>query len=116
MVTDITYKFVTDNREPIRLKHSEICYPPAIHQELVDRVDISYPGIVVKYPNGYLLEDGVHRIAKLQQQGIFESLFYVVSIEEYYQGIVHMMFEGNAIPLGEWCNNVLAPTTHKTAL
>ena len=45
----ICYKFISDDREPILLKHSEICYPPAIHQDLIDRVDTSYPGIVIRY-------------------------------------------------------------------
>ena len=78
----------------------------------VDQVDTSYPGIVLKYENGYLLEDGVHRIAKLQKQGIFESLFYVVTIEEYQKGLVHMMFQGEPIPLGEWNHNALDPMKH----
>ena len=68
--------------------------------------------IVLKYENGYLLEDGVHRIAKLQKQGIFESLFYVVTIEEYQKGLVHMMFQGEPIPLGEWNHNALDPMKH----
>ena len=92
------YKFVTDDREPVMIMHQNICYPPA-NPANVDQVDTSYPGIVLKYENGYLLEDGVHRIAKLQKQGIFESLFYVVTIEEYQKGLVHMMFQGEPIPL-----------------
>lgn len=112
MDTTIVYKFVKDDRKPILINHSEICFPPAIHQELVDMVDISYPGIVVQYPNGYQLEDGVHRIAKIQRQGIFQSLFYVVSIEEYYNGIVCMNYNNELITLGKWCNNVLPPTYH----
>ena len=80
------YKFVTDDRKPGMIMHQDICYPPA-NPANVDQVDTSYPGIVLKYENGYLLEDGVHRIAKLQKQGIFESLFYVVTIEEYQRGL-----------------------------
>lgn len=113
METTIVYKFVTDDRNPILINHEEICYPSAIHQELIDRADIFYPGIVVKYPNGYQLEDGVHRIAKLQQNGIYKSLFYVVSIQEYYDGLVHMKYGNKCIPLGEWVNNILPPTYHK---
>ena len=69
------YKFVIDDREPVLIEHSKICYPPA-NENNIDQVDTSYPGIVLEFDKGYLLEDGVHRIAKLQKQGIFESLFY----------------------------------------
>ena len=105
------YKFVTDDRKPVMIMHQDICYPPA-NPANVDQVDTSYPGIVLKYENGYLLEDGVHRIAKLQKQGIFESLFYVVTIEEYQRGLVHMMFQGEPIPLGEWNHNALDLMEH----
>ena len=105
------YKFVTDDREPVMVMHQDICYPPA-NPDLVDQVDTSYPGILIKYENGYLLEDGVHRVAKLQKQGIFESLFYIVTIQEYAKGIVHMMFQGKPIPLGEWNHNKLSPMSH----
>ncbi len=105
------YKFVTDDRKPIMIMHQDICYPPA-DPTLIDQVDTSYPGIVLKYDRGYLLEDGCHRIAKLQQQGIYESLFYVVTIEEYRRGLVHMMFQGEPIPLGEWNHNALNLTNH----
>ena len=105
------YKFVTDDREPVMIMHQDICYPPA-NPANIDQVDTSYPGIVLKYENGYLLEDGVHRIAKLQKQGIFESLFYVVTIEEYQRGLDHMMFQGEPIPLGEWNHDALDPMKH----
>ena len=105
------YKFVTDDREPVMVMHQDICYPPA-NPDLVDQVDTSYPGILIKYENGYLLEDGVHRVAKLQKQGIFESLFYIVSLEEYKQGIVHMMFQGEPIQLGESPWNNVSPMSH----
>lgn len=108
---EVCYKFVTDDREPVMIKHSEICYPEA-NPDLIDQVDTSYPGILIKYDNGYLLEDGVHRVAKLQRQGIFESLFYVVTVEEYAKGLVHMMFQGSPIPLGEWNNDKLSPMSH----
>lgn len=105
------YKFVTDDRKPVMVMHQDICYPPA-NPYLVDQVDTSYPGILLKYDQGYLLEDGVHRVAKLQKQGIFESLFYVVSLDEYRQGVVHMMFQGESIPLGEWNNDKLSTMSH----
>lgn len=105
------YKFVTDDREPVMIMHQDICYPPA-NPANVDQVDTSYPGIVLKYENGYLIEDGVHRIAKLQKQGVFESLFYVVTIEEYQKGLVHMMFQGEPITLGEWNHDALDPMKH----
>ena len=105
------YKFVTDDRKPVMVMHQDICYPPA-NPDLVDQVDTSYPGILIKYENGYLLEDGVHRVAKLQKQGIFESLFYIVSLEEYKQGVVHMMFQGEPIQLGESPWNNISPMSH----
>ena len=105
------YKFVTDDREPVMVMHQDICYPPA-NPDLVDQVDTTYPGILIKYENGYLLEDGVHRVAKLQKQGIFESLFYIVSLEEYRQGVVHMMFQGEPIQLGESPWNNVSPMSH----
>jgi hypothetical protein len=105
------YKVVTDNRKPILIKHSDICYPPA-HPDCIDGVDTSYPGIVLKYDNGYLLEDGCHRIAKLQKQGVFESLFYVVTLDEYKSGIVKMWFQGEWIILGEWNHDALDPEPH----
>lgn len=105
------YKFVTDDRKPVMVMHQDICYPPA-NPDLVDQVDTSYPGILLKYDQGYLLEDGVHRVAKLQKQGIFESLFYIVTLEEYAKGVVHMMFQGEPIPLGEWNNDKLSTMSH----
>ena len=109
----ICYKIISDDRTPILIKHSEICYPPAIHQHLIDQVDTSYPGIVIQYENGsYLLEGGVHRIAKLQQSGIYESLFYVVTVEEYKNGVVHMIHNGKRLVCGEWSNNRLTLTHH----
>lgn len=87
------YKIVSDNRLPIAVKHEKICYPPP-NPEYIDRVDTSYPGILIDFGNDqYLLEDGVHRIGKLQRQGIFESLFYIVSIEEFKQGLVHLVIQ-----------------------
>jgi len=112
MVISMTcYKFVIDDRKPVMVMHQDICYPPA-NPDLVDQVDTSYPGILIKYENGYLLEDGVHRVAKLQKQGIFESLFYIVSLEEYRQGVVHMMFQGEPIQLGESPWNNVSPMSH----
>ena len=107
------YKFVTDDREPVLIEHSKICYPPA-NESNIDQVDTSYPGIVLEFEKGYLIEDGVHRIAKLQRQGIFESLFYIVTVEEYKRGLVHMMFRGEPIPLGEWNHDQLTPINIKT--
>lgn len=111
MTMETSYKIVIDDRKPVMIKHSLICHPPA-DPYLVDNVDTSYPGIVIKYDNGYLLEDGVHRMAKLQKQGVYESLFYVVTIEEYKRGLVHMMFMGKFIPLGEWNAQSLSPSGH----
>jgi len=105
------YKVVTDDREPILIKHSDICSPPP-NPNCIDDVDTSYPGIVIKFDNGYLLEDGCHRMAKLQSQGIFESLFYVVTVDEYKSGTVKMRFQGDWIILGERAHNALDDKSH----
>lgn len=107
-----SYKRVIDDREPITIKHSDICYPEAIKEKQVDDADTSYPGIVIKFDTGYLLEDGVHRIAKLQCEGVYESLFYVVTVDEYKTGIVEMICGSNSVTLGEWNHNKLNSQTH----
>ena len=112
----MTYKFIRDERLPKLIKHSEICYPPP-HPDCIDRVDVRYPGIVIEYPNGYSIEDGVHRIAKLQREGITESLFYVVTPEEYKEGVVGMVFrdlDGDVkwTTLGEWNHDTLNLQRH----
>jgi hypothetical protein len=86
------YWIVNDNRSPIKIKHSDICYPLPYYQQKIDNCDTLYPGIVVKYEeNMYHLHDGLHRIAKLQEQKIFESLFYVVTPEERRNGILTLV-------------------------
>lgn len=107
------YKIVTDDAiKPKLIKHSQICYPPA-NPEYVDNVDVSYPGIVIDFGNGnYLLEDGCHRIAKLQKNGVFESLFYVVTVDEYKRGYVDMIFGECKITLGEWNHSALEIKPH----
>ena len=108
-----SYKIVNDDRIPVLINHDRICYPKAIYQELIDKVDTNYPGIVIEYENDYyLLEDGCHRIAKLQQQGIYKSLFYVVTIKEYKSGMVDMIYGNNRVTLGEWNHNTLDPVPH----
>lgn len=111
-----SYKRVTDDRKPILIEHSKICYPSGPKkQKLVDEADTSYPGIVLQYDNGYyLIEDGVHRITKFQQQGIHESLFYVVTVDEYKRGLVEMVCGSNCVILGEWNHNKLTPEPHGT--
>ena len=84
------YWIVNDNRKPILIHHSDICYPPAVFQQKTEKADISYPGIVTKYGEGlYHLEDGCHRIDKLQESGVYESLFYVLTPEEAAKGMLH---------------------------
>ena len=100
------YKWIYDDRLPKLIKHSEIRYPPP-HPDLIDRVDTTYPGIVVEYPKGYKtkrykIEDGVHRISKLQREGIYESLFYVVTLRELRQGMVCMTYT-NLQGETKWC-------------
>jgi len=109
------YKFISDNRKPIIVKHSNICYPPP-HKDFIERVDTKYPGIIIDFENGYyLLEDGCHRIGKLQKEGIYESLFYVVTIPEYKNGIVKMYITetNQVVSLGEWNHNSLDLLKHK---
>jgi len=112
----MSWKFILDFRHPVMIDHSEICYPPA-HPDLIDHVDTSFPGIVIKYDTGYAIEDGVHRMAKLQKQGIFKSYFYVVTQQEYKDGIVGMNYAGMDgrkywTKLGEWNHNTIDPQPH----
>ena len=110
MVISMTcYKFVTDDREPVMVMHQGYMLSTVI--EFDRSIDTSYPGILIKYENGYLLEDGVHRVA-VTKQGIFESLFYIVTLEEYAKGIVPYDVPREPIPLGEWNNNKLSPMSH----
>ena len=115
----MSWKYIFDFRHPVMIEHSKICYPPGPKkQELVDQVDTSYlPGIVIKYDTGYAIEDGVHRMAKLQKQGIFKSYFYVVTQQEYKDGIVGMNYVGLDgrkywTKLGEWNHNTIDPQPH----
>ena len=107
-----SYKKVIDDRSPITIKHSDICYSGRVKPKQVKEADTSYPGIVIEYDNGYWLEDGAHRIAKLQQEGIYESLFYVVTVDEYKSGLVEMICGVNSVTLGEWSHNKLSPRPH----
>ena len=111
----MSYKFVRDDRKPIWVKHSKICYPEP-NPDHIDKVDTSFPGILIKYPNGYQIEDGVHRIAKLQRQGIYQSKFYIVTPREYAEGYVGMAFEVNGETkwtiLGEWNYGPLGARSH----
>ena len=112
-----SYKVVNDFRQPLVISHDKICYPPA-NPNFVDRVDTSFPGILIDFENGYyLLEDGLHRMTKLQKQGKNESLFFVVTRQEYKDGMVDMIYLNldhtvQRVTLGEWNNDVLDPITH----
>ena len=87
-VVDWAFKVVNDDRLPVLISHNKICYPPP-NPDLIERVNTLYPGILIDFGNGYyLLDDGVHRIGKWQQRGIYKSLFYVVTKEEYKSGMV----------------------------
>ncbi len=111
-----SYKVINDNRNPIIIEHKSICYPPALNQDLIDSTDICFPGIVIDFQNGYyLLEDGCHRIHKHQKNGVYESLFYVVTIQEYKDGMVDMIYGENfekRITLGEWNHKTLDLMPH----
>ena len=86
---------------------------------MIERVNTLYPGILIDIENGYyLLDDGVHRIGKWQQRGIYESLFYVVTREEYKSGMVDAIYvdtnsRWGRIKLGEWCHPWLEPVSHR---
>ena len=70
MASSKIYKVVNDDRKAVLIPHWRICYPKAVNQQLVDDAETKYPGIVIDFENGYyLIEDGVHRMTKLQQNG-----------------------------------------------
>ena len=117
-VVDWAFKVVNDDRLPVLISHNKICYPPP-NPDLIERVNILYPGILIDFGNGYyLLDDGVHRIGKWQQRGIYKSLFYVVTREEYKSGMVDAIYvdtnsRWGRIKLGEWCHPWLEPVSHR---
>ena len=117
-VVDWAFQVVNDDRLPVLIPHNKICYPPP-NPDLIERVNTLYPGILIDFENGYyLLEDGVHRIGKWQQRGIYESLFYIVTREEYKSGMVDAIYVDTSsrwgrIKLGEWCHPWLEPVSHR---
>ena len=117
-VVDWAFQVVNDDRLPVLIPHNKICYPPP-NPDLIERVNTLYPGILIDFENGYyLLEDGGHRIGKWQQRGLYESLFYVVTREEYKSGIVDAIYvdtisRWGRIKLGEWCHPWLEPVSHR---
>jgi hypothetical protein len=117
-----SYKVINDDRLPILIFHDRICYPQEEHLEGVDEVDTSYPGILISFEKGYyLLEDGLHRIEKWHTQKIYKSLFYVVTTQEYKDGLVDMITcysdgKRERDTLGEWNHNALDPVSHKESL
>jgi hypothetical protein len=55
------------------------------HPEFIDRAneaDLSYPIIVVKYPDGLWIADGVHRLWKARDEGLEEIAAYVINHSE----------------------------------
>ena len=117
-VVDWAFQVVNDDRLPVLIPHNKICYPPP-NPDLIERVNTLYPGILIDFGNGYyLLDDGVHRIGKWQQRGIYESLFYIVTREEYKSGMVDAIYvdtnsRWGRIKLGEWCHPWLEPVSHR---
>ena len=117
-VVDWAFQVVNDDRLPVLIPHNKICYPPP-NPDLIERVNTLYPGILIDFENGYyLLDDGVHRIGKWQQRGIYESLFYVVTREEYKSGMVDAIYldtdsRWGRVKLGEWCHPWLEPVSHR---
>tara|TARA_B100000085_G_scaffold43619_1_gene36732 strand:+ start:710 stop:1072 length:363 start_codon:yes stop_codon:yes gene_type:complete len=112
----LCFMWVNDDRPPKLIKHNDICRPDP-HPDFIDQVDTSFPGVVIEYPGGYHIEDGVHRIAKLQREGIYESLFYVVTPEELRNGMVVMTYldldgRWKSDFVGEWCNGDISIQSH----
>ena len=113
MESSKAYKVVNDDRKAVLIPHWKICYPKAIHQEIVDAAETKYPGIVIDFENGYyLLEDGVHRMTKLQQNGFFESWFYVVTRQEYELGMVDMIMGEERVTLSKEIHGSLDNRPH----
>ena len=117
-VVDWAFQVVNDDRLPVLIPHNKICYPPP-NPDLIERVNTLYPGILISFEKGYyLLEDGLHRIKKWQQRGIYKSLFYVVTRQEYKDGLVDMITcysdgKRDRDTLGEWNHNALDPVSHR---
>jgi hypothetical protein len=46
--------------------------------ERADKSDLSYPLIVIKYPDGLFIADGVHRLWKARDKGLKELDAYLI--------------------------------------
>jgi len=84
--------FLLEERLTI-IKHSEIAYKGISNQKRYEKCDISFPGIVCECENPlnlkYRLIDGNHRMVKMKNNNIYESLFYVIKREEFLDSLLH---------------------------
>jgi len=80
------------------VKFSDIGYkgkninPPYYIQERYDAADINFPGILTvgtnPYNCKYRMVDGRHRIIKMTNMGIKESIFYIIDYNIFLQRIL----------------------------
>ena len=84
--------FLLEERLTI-IKHSEIAYKGIYNQKRYEKCDTSFPGIVCECENPlnlkYRLIDGNHRMVKMKNNNIYESLFYVIKREEFLDSILY---------------------------
>ena len=84
--------FLTKERL-ITIPHLEINSKGITSQKRYENCDISIPGIVCEYENPlnlkYRLIDGNHRMVKMKNNNIYESLFYVIKREEFLDSILY---------------------------
>ena len=84
--------FLLEERLTI-IKHSEIAYKGIYNQKRYEKCDTSFPGIVCECENPlnlkYRLIDGNHRMVKMKNNNIYESLFYVIKREEFLDSLLH---------------------------
>ena len=84
--------FLLEERLTI-IKHSEIAYKGIYNQKRYEKCDTSFPGIVCECENPlnlkYRLIDGNHRMVKMKNNNIYESLFYVIKREEFLDSLLY---------------------------
>ena len=76
------------------IKFSEIGYKgkdmnPLLSEERYNACDINFPGILTEGQNPYgckyRMIDGKHRIIKMNDKGIKESLFYIIDYNTFFK-------------------------------
>ena len=87
--------FLTKERL-IMIPHLEINSKGITSEKRYENCDISIPGIVCEYENPlnlkYRLIDGNHRMKKMKNNQIYESLFYVIKREEFLDSLIYNHF------------------------